>query len=364
MQPDTTGEASAHVRLFTAVDEGRPFWTQRRAFGPRRLLSVPVGFLAFPVLVLTTPIWLPVALVADVVTAPRRFPATRIMLATAGYAWWTLKAQMLIAIVWVASGFGARNWGDTTQERWRRMTGWWVDGNLRWFRRSIGLDFHVDRLADLQSGPLIVFARHESIFDAFLAPGLATRGTDMFVRLVMTRELRLEPNLDLVAHRAPHHFVERGGADPTVEADAVGELARDLAEDIAVIIFPEGRLSRPEVRARVIQRLRENEDDRGARRAEELAHLLPIRPGGALALLQNAPSGSEIAFVGHVGYVGLTDPRTVWRNVPLRRPIEVTIRRYSLDDLPDDDDGRIEWLHRHWCEIDRWIDERTRARSE
>ena len=35
-----------------------------------------------------------------------------------------------------------------------------------------------------------------------------------------------------------------------------------------------------------------------------------------------------------------------------------------LDGLPEGEDDRIEWLHRHWCDLDRWIDERTRARAE
>ncbi len=328
----------------------------------RRAVSLPFAFLAFPVLLVLSPVLIVLAVLADLVLAPRRFPSTRLFLAVTGYAFWTMSVQLAIFVVWVWSGFGLRNWAPSTQRRWHGLTRFWLRKNISWLGPTLGYRVDVTDLHHLHSGPLLVFARHESIFDALLPPRLVTESPDMVVRVLMMRELRNEPNLDMVAHRAPHHFVDRAADDPDAEIAAVGRLASDLPDDTAVVIFPEGRLFRPEVRARVIERL-DASDHGAAARARELRHLLPPRAGGALALIDTAPEGTDVAFVGHIGFEQLTDARTVWRSVPLKHSIEVVVVRRPAAEIPIEDGDRMAWIHEQWKALDDWIDARRASRD-
>ncbi len=328
----------------------------------RRVVSLPLAFLAFPILAVLSPLLLVIALLSDLVLAPRRLPSARLLLAVIGYAFWTLCVLVAIFVVWVLCVFGLRNWHPTTQARWHGLTRLWLKMNVGWFGPTLGYRVEVTDHAHLHSGPLLVFARHQSIFDALLPPRLVTESPDMVVRVLLMRELRNEPNLDMVGHRAPHHFVERSGDDPSAEIAAVGRLATNLPADTAVVIFPEGRLFRPKVRERVIERL-DQSDYVAAARARELRHLLPPRPGGALALLDAAPADSDVAFIGHIGFDQLTDPLTVWRSIPLRDPIEVVVVRRPASDVPAGDDDRIAWIHEQWKQLDDWIDARRVERS-
>lgn len=361
VHPATTGEGSAHMERFTAVSPPRTVATRRRSMILRRCVTLPTAIIGFPVFVAVSPILAVVAMVVDVVVARRRFPTTRLVVAVAGYAAITVATQVCVAVVWAVSLFGLRNWHPTTQDRLARMTRLWVAVVSGWFGATLGYRLEVEGVEHLKGGPLLVFARHQSIFDSFLSPLLVTRDGGLNIRVVLMRELRLEPNLDMVAHRAPHHFVERSGVNPDAEIEAIGRLATDLPPDTAVIIFPEGRLFRPEVRDRVLARLDDTDPD-GAERARQLEHLLPPRVGGPQALLAAAPEGTDVVTVGHVGYEGLTDPLTLWRSIPLAHPIEVRVARYPAAEVPAVHEDRVLWVHDRWREMDRWVGERQERR--
>lgn len=361
VHPATTGEGSAHMERFTAVSPPRTVATRRRSMILRRCVTLPAAMIGFPILVLVSPALAVVTIIVDLVAAPRRFPTTRLLLAAVGYAAITVATQVCVAAVWAWSLFGLRNWHHANQDRLARMTRLWVAVVSRWFGSTLGYRLEVEGDDLLVGGPLLVFARHQSIFDSFLAPLLVTRDGGLVIRVVLMRELRLEPNLDMVAHRAPHHFVERSGVNPEAEIEAIARLATDLPTDCAVIIFPEGRLFRPEVRARILARL-EASDPEAAARARELDHLLPPRVGGPQALLEAAPDGTDVVFVGHVGYEGLTDPRTLWRSIPLALPIEVRAVRHGSEEVPVTHLDRIQWVHDRWREMDSWVGERQARR--
>lgn len=329
----------------------------------RRSVTLPLAVVGFPVLIVLSPLLLALTLVVDLFVARHRLATTRLLLTMIGYALWTLLVQAAVVAVWVSCGFGLRNWSPVTQRRWRSLTRWWLHRNIAWFRWTLGYRTDIDGLGLLRSGPLLVFARHESIFDALLPPALVADDRAMSIRVVLMRELRLEPNLDMVAHRAPHHFVERSGVDPQAEIEAIGRLATGLPDDTAVVIFPEGRLFRSDVREHVIERLAES-DPPAAGRARELANLLPPRLGGVLALLDNSPPGTDVAFLAHVGFDQLTDPMTVWRSVPLQRPIEVLVFRCSADEIPDGTEARTQWIHDNWVVMDEWIGQRKIERGD
>ena len=298
----------------------------------------------------------------DLLTAPRRWPTTRLLIAVGGYALYALGAQVGVLLVWVGAGFGRHTWGPSSQRRLRALMGWWVNGIIEWFARTIGYRCEIQGEELVRPGPVLVLARHESIFDALLPPGLVTRHSGMAARVVFMRELLNEPSLDTVGNRTPHYFVARTAEDRERETASIGQLATRMSGDDAVVIFPEGRLFREDVRLRVIERLAET-DPAAAERAAELRHLLPPRPGGVLALLDAASAETDVVFVAHVGFHELTDPLTVWRSVPLRRPIEVRLTRVASRDIPTGRADRTQWLHEQWRDMDQWVDSRRRERD-
>lgn len=345
---------------YLRVSTPRTVRTSFKATLRRRLVSLPITIVGFPVVVALTPLLAIVTLLVDLITAPRRFPLSRLLATVVGYWAYAFVAQFRIAWLWVRCGFGVRNWEEPNQERLRLLTQWWTQGLTAMFGFTVGARYEVTNVEALHDGPVIVLPRHVSLLDAMFSPSLVQQASHMAVRLVMTRGLRNEPSLDMVGHRAPHHFVARGGGDSVMEARAVGRLASDLGDSIAVVLYPEGGLSRPAVRERIIAKLSESDPEK-AERARQLTHLLPVRPGGALELLRQAPPGTDVAMVGHVGFDQLTDPRTMWGQIPLRVPIRAHVFRYAAAEIPDADAEREKWLQHRWQELNDWV---AHARAE
>jgi hypothetical protein len=93
-----------------------------------------------------------------------------------------------------------------------------------------------------------------------------------------------------------------------------------------------------------------------ARRAERMTHVLPPRPGGLLAALDAAPE-ADVVLVAHTGLDHVRTAGDVWRELPMDKRIVMRWWQVPRADIPDDRDGRIEWLFRWWERIDAWIDE-------
>ena len=67
----------------------------------RRLVSIPAVILAAALLLVLAPIWLPIALIVDLVTAPRRLPRTRLLLFALCWAWLESVALVAAFVLWV-----------------------------------------------------------------------------------------------------------------------------------------------------------------------------------------------------------------------------------------------------------------------
>jgi 1-acyl-sn-glycerol-3-phosphate acyltransferase len=123
------------------------------------------------------------------------------------------------------------------------------------------------------------------------------------------------------------------------------------------VIFPEGRLFRPDVLERAMGRLAERDPAR-AERLAGLTHLLPPRPGGLSAMLDAAP-GTDVVVINHAGLDRYPTFAELALHVPLTTPLEVTASRIPRADIPDDPADRTEWLDGLWCHMDSWVHERV-----
>jgi 1-acyl-sn-glycerol-3-phosphate acyltransferase len=204
--------------------------------------------------------------------------------------------------------------------------------------------------AALLPAPAIVLCRHVNLVDAslpawlYLQRGVASRG-------VIMAELLADPGFDLIYGRTGSVFVPRD--DGPEARRLVSGLADAVDGSTVAIIFPEGRLFRPDVLSRAMQRLAASNPER-AERFAAIRHVLPPRPGGVLALLDALP-GTDVVVITHTGLDRFASFAELARAVPLRDPIRVTAWRVPASEIPVDPAGRIAWLDTQWLRVDETI---------
>jgi len=121
----------------------------------------------------------------------------------------------------------------------------------------------------------------------------------------------------------------------------------------AVVIFPEGRLFHPDRLNRTLSRLAVQSPERAVRLAP-LRHVLPPRPGGALALLDAIPA-ADVVVIAHTGLDRFGSFTELAKAVPLGDPIRVVAWRVAAAEIPSGDRERIEWLDEQWLRVDQWV---------
>ncbi|MFL6115228.1 MAG: 1-acyl-sn-glycerol-3-phosphate acyltransferase, partial [Catenulispora sp.] len=217
-----------------------------------------------------------------------------------------------------------------------------------------GPDDRVDAERELPAGPLIVCGRHGGPGGAFLLAHLLLSDYGRVPRVVLKQSLAWDPLLDALLNRLPHAFVDPDPGDGGSTASRIGLLARGMAADDALLIFPEGGNFTPRRRLRAITRLRRRGLFTHAARAERLRHVLPPRPDGLFAALEAAPE-SDVVFVAHTGLDHLLSAGDIWRALPLVRPVVFTWWAVSAAEVPRQAETRLGWLEDNWARIDRWV---------
>jgi 1-acyl-sn-glycerol-3-phosphate acyltransferase len=318
----------------------------------RRVLIVPVTMLFAVIVIMTLPLTIVPAAVIDIVLRRWGFGTVRILLFVAWYLLMAVVIQVYGFVVWVGTAFGTKS-QTAWAMRWQyHIVRYWIVQMLAGLRVIVGLRLDVDH-PELLVGPSVVAARHHSLADVFVPTGLSIVGNGTWIRVVLTAGLVNEPSIDLFGHRTPQYFIQRSAADMRSEVEALVRLGEHFDDNTAMIIFPEGGLYRPERKEQVIASL-EMKDPAQAERGRHLNNLLPPKSTGFSALLDGAPS-ADVVIVGHHGFEPLTDPVTIWRSVPLTEPAKVKVSRYRRQDVPDDPEGRKDWLNDRWDEMDEWI---------
>jgi len=319
-------------------------------------LSLVLG-LAFATTLL--PLLVPVAVVLSVVL-PGRWRVLRLL----GFAFVYLlveTAGLAAALVlWIATGGG----------RWLRAE-WSVRAHyavLRWVLHVVvgsaellfGLVVVDDEVgwSPLDDGApgsenaMVVLARHAGPGDSLLlVQTLLGRDHARRPRIVLKDLLQLDPLLDVYLNRLPNAFLSAGGADG---AARIAELAGDLGDEDALLLFPEGANFSESRRRRAIDRLRMKGLDGEADAAERLRHVLPPRPGGVLAAVTAAPH-ADVVLVAHAGLEHLSTPADLWDGLPMDATVRLRWQFVPAAEVPRDPDANEAWLHERWTDIDRWL---------
>jgi 1-acyl-sn-glycerol-3-phosphate acyltransferase len=323
----------------------------------RRCVIAPAVVLLAVGLWVTLPLWLLFAAAISPVL-PGHWRALRLLWVAVG--WVTCEAVMLVVLfgLWVASGFG------------RRIRTPYFEGihydlvqGVMWFafreaRRVLALRIETDGPApDAYPGhPILVACRHAGPGDSFTLIYALMHWYDREPRVVLKDTMAWDPMVDVVMSRIPARFVSPNPPAGEDLESQIAELAADLDEDDAFVIFPEGGNFTPERRRRGIDRLRRLGLERMARRAERMTNVLAPRPGGFLAALDAAPE-ADVVMVAHTGLDHMHTIRDIWRELPMDKVIVMRWWQVPRDEIPEDRDARIDWLFAWWERIDAWIAE-------
>jgi 1-acyl-sn-glycerol-3-phosphate acyltransferase len=321
----------------------------------RRVVIAPAMILLAVALWVLLPLWL-IVVAALVPILPGRWRLLRILWLTV--VWATAESVLLVILFgwWLASGFGRR----IRTPYWEGVHYDLVQGLMyvvfQEARRVLALRIETDGPSpDAHPGrPLIVACRHAGPGDSFTLIHALMHWYDREPRVVLKDTLAWDPSVDVVMHRIPARFVSPGSGQDF--ETLIAQLAHDLDENDAFVIFPEGGNFTPARRQRAIDRLRRLGLERMARRAEQMTHVLAPRPGGLLAALDAAPE-ADVVLVAHTGLDHMLTVGDVWRELPMDKVIVMRWWQVPRDEIPAEREARIEWLFGWWERIDDWVAE-------
>ena len=312
-------------------------WKRRARTIPLMLGVTVVGVLASPAILVT-------ATVVDLAKRRFRLPTVRVSLFVLQYGINDSIEILLAPIYWTLAGFGSRLHQPASVARHERLQQWSIDVLARRAERLLGLRLDIDSVstAALTPGPVIVLCRHVNIIDASL-PTLLYQRLGYRTRGVIMAELLADPGFDLIYGRTGSVFIPRDNGPEAIAI--VRELGQSVDLKTAVVIFPEGRLFRPDRLERAKARLALENPERATRLAS-LSHVLPPRPGGVLALVDSI--AADVVVIAHTGLDQFGSFAELAKAVPLRTTINIKAWRIPADQIPAGDGERIAWLDEQW----------------
>jgi 1-acyl-sn-glycerol-3-phosphate acyltransferase len=327
-----------------------------------RRISGPLLIAALGAVVVLLPVLLVVALLVSVFL-PGRWRGLRLLAFAIAYLSLEITGLVAAGGLWVLSGFGRRL--DTPRFRQAHYTvlRLLLDGVMAAARRLFALRLVTDgeSWSPLDDGipgstnAMVVLSRHAGPGDSFLLVNtLMDRDHLRQPRIVLKDVLQLDPLIDVYLNRLPNHFVPARPDQGYGSEEAIADLARDLGEEDALLIFPEGANFTPRRRGRAIQRLRDRGLAAAVRRAEAMRHVLPPRPGGVGAALRAAPH-ADVVLVAHTGLEHLSTVGDVWRNLPMDKTLHLRWWFVPAAEVPRDQEELTDWLFHWWQTIDEWI---------
>nr|WP_246324555.1 lysophospholipid acyltransferase family protein [Petropleomorpha daqingensis] len=313
---------------------------------------------------------LPVLVVLAVVVSvflPGRWYALRLLAFGLVYLALEVAGLTVAGVLWVASGFGRRIDAPAFRTAHYTALRLMLDVLMRTAGRLFALRVVTDGTSwsPMDDGvpgsenAMVVLCRHAGPGDSFLlVHTLMNRDHLRQPRVVLKDVLQLDPLIDVYLNRLPNYFVTPG--DHSSE-EAIADLARDMGDEDALLIFPEGGNFTPKRRFKAIQRLRQRGLVKATRRAEAMQNVLPPRPGGLTAAVRAAPH-ADVVFVAHTGLEHLSTVRDLWRGLPMDKTLRLRWWFVPAAEVPREDAELTDWLYRWWATIDGWID--TSRRQE
>jgi 1-acyl-sn-glycerol-3-phosphate acyltransferase len=320
----------------------------------RRIVTVPMLFVAAMMLTVLIPVWVPLTVIADVARLRWRLPLLRLLGFGLCWAWLETMGVLAAFGLWVT---GQRH----NLAAHYRLQAWWASKLLASLGATCGIRIETTDGDVFTPGPTVLFVRHASLADSLVSAYVITELAHLRPHYVLKRELLADPCLDVVGHRIPNYFLDRGAADSAPELAAIETLARGLGNADVGVIFPEGTRANTSKRIRALAKIAERDPDRASSLAA-LQHLLPPRPSGALAMIRGAVT-ADVVLAWHVGFEGLDSFGGIVRALARPfQPIRFVARRVPRAEVPAEE-LFAPWLDEQWLLMDADVGAELAARQ-
>jgi len=316
----------------------------------RRALSIGGTIILAALLLALFPLALLVGLGVGLTRRNTRLGLFRTYLAATWAAVLEVYGATLLTLAWVASVGSAERLGRLT----RRVQTHWTLLHVAALQGIFNLQIEADGIEQVRPRPTIMLMRHSSMLDTILPPALLVPAHDTVLRYVLKSELLTDPCLDIAGNRIPNLFLRRGVKDEAAKREIgnLRELAATTTGNTAIVLFPEGTRVTTAKRDRAIDRLRAAGSSQRHlfAAAQRLSHLMPIRLGGAMALLEGSPD-ADVVFVAHTGLDQLTGFSSLTSGKLVGATVRVRFWRSAIP-RPTDAEATEHWLLDRWQEVD------------
>jgi 1-acyl-sn-glycerol-3-phosphate acyltransferase len=323
----------------------------------RRPVTVTVWLLMSLVCLIVSPVLLALAaLVSAVSGRPQALIFTRLLV-----VYFALELATLIACgaLWLASGCGVLIRRPHFQRLHDRLLRWFVHGIAGRWLALLDIDLPAEEPTEAtraldRDSPLLLFSRHAGPGDTILLMDRLLTRFDRSPSVVFKQSVAIDPCVDLIGHRLPHAVLDtsdKEGCEARIE-----QVAAELGERGVLLLFPEGGNFTVERRRRAVRKLWRTDRRQEAAKAENMSHMLPPRPSGALAALRGNP-GADVIFAVHSGLGLAAFPREIWRETPLGKTFNTHMWLAAAADRPSEPDAQVAWIYDWWKRLDEWIDE-------
>jgi 1-acyl-sn-glycerol-3-phosphate acyltransferase len=323
----------------------------------RRPLTITAWLVMSTVCLALSPLLLAVAAILAAVTR-RPQPVLFIRFVIAYFA---RELAVLVACggLWLLSGFGLRMGSPRLQRLHRQLLRWFVRGLADRALTLLDIDVEPDlqpEAADAleRDEPLLFFSRHAGPGDTLLLVDLLLSQYHRHPSVVFKDTLAIDPCIDLIGHRLPHAVLDTSDAR---ECELrIQNVAAKLDTRGVLVLFPEGGNFTAERRRRALQSLRRKGRRREAAAGEQMSHVLPPHPNGALAALRANPN-ADVLFSTHTGLGLAAFPAELWRHTPIGATLKTRVWLAPAADRPTDPDEQVRWLYAWWKRLDQWVEE-------
>jgi 1-acyl-sn-glycerol-3-phosphate acyltransferase len=322
----------------------------------RRPLTITTWLLLSILLLVLSPLLLVLAALAAAITRrPQPLLFVRLLI-----AYFAREFGGLIACggLWLLSGFGLRIRAPRIQRLHYWLLHWYLHGLasrvLELLRIDVEPQIPEDVAAALERDrPLLFFSRHAGPADTVLLVDLLHSHYDRLPSVVFKDTLAIDPCVDLIGHRLPHAVLDTSDREDSEER--IKQVAAKLDPRGILVLFPEGGNFSVERRRRALRRLWRKGRRREAEEAEQMSHVMPPQPLGAVAALQGNPE-ADVVFGAHTGLGLAAYPGEIWRHTPIGRTLTERMWIAPSAERPRDPDEQVQWLYDCWKRIDRWLE--------
>jgi len=314
---------------------------------PKWPITVPVLFLLLLLMMVTLPVTLLFALLLTLL--PNYRGTVRTLLFFLCYL--VCEVVGVVASAWITLRYSSTS--ENFQAANFKLQCWWASSLWKSARRIFSLSFHTHGAAALQGPAAILLPRHTSIADTILPMVYYAIPQDCRLRYVLKTELQWDPCLEIVGHRLPNYFVERGATDSAAEIAGVANLLSEAPSNQGLLLYPEGTRYSPQKHA-ALQTKAEGNAELMAQ-LERWPDLLPPRLGGYQALLE-VNSQHDLLFMAHVGFGGSSSFSQLLNNSWAHSEVHMEFWRVPFADIPLDPEQRQEFLFTQWDRMQQTIE--------